>query len=245
MGGYDFINGEQRFCLWLVDALPEEIRSLPGVLKRVDQVREFRVASKAASTRDYAKFPALFRQIAQPEFDYLAVPEVSSENRSYIPIAFVSKEVICSNTVQFIPDATVFHFGVLTSVMHMAWMRQVCGRLKSDYRYSNSLVYNNFPWPKDVSTQNHKAVEAAGQRVLDARAEFPGSTLADLYDPRSMPPVLMKAHQNLDRVVDLCYRPQPFVTETARVEFLFNLYAQYTESLLNQGKNKRNPRVRA
>lgn len=239
MGGYDFINGEKRFCLWLVDASPSEIRALPDVLKRIERVRKFRSDSKAASTRDYAKFPSLFRQIAQPDSDYLAVPEVSSENRSYIPIAFVSKEVICSNTVQFVPAATVFHFGVLTSAMHMAWMRQVCGRLKSDYRYSNSLVYNNFPWPKDISAKNRKAVEAAAQGVLDARAEFPGSSLADLYDPRSMPPVLMKAHQELDRAVDLCYRPQPFTTETSRVEFLFNLYAEYTESLLNQEKKRR------
>jgi len=244
MGGYDFINGEQRFCLWLAEALPSEIRALPGVLKRIERVREFRSASKAVSTRNYAKFPALFRQIAQPDSDYLAVPEVSSENRLYIPMAFVSKEVICSNTVQFVPDATVLHFGVLTSAMHMAWMRQVCGRLKSDYRYSNSLVYNNFPWPKDISAKNLKAVEKAAQGVLDARAEFPDSSLADLYDPRSMPPVLMKAHQELDRAVDLCYRPQPFATETARVEFLFNLYAQYTESLLNRGKKKRTARPR-
>ena len=143
ISGGDFINGVQRYCLWLKDAEPAEVRALPEVMARVEKVHEFRLASKAPTTRDYARFPTLFRQISQPARDYLAIPEVSSERRSYIPIAFVSQEVICSNTVQFVPDATNYHFGILCSTMHMAWMRTVCGRLKSDYRYSNSIVYNN------------------------------------------------------------------------------------------------------
>jgi hypothetical protein len=286
MGGHDFINGEQRYCLWLVSAGPDELRKLPKIRGRVELVREFRANSKAESTRKYAQLPTLFRQIAQPDSDYLAVPEVSSENRPYIPIAFVPQEVICSNTVQFIPSATLYHFGVLTSAIHMAWVRQVCGRLESRYRYSNSLVYNNYPWPASATAKQKQAVEAAAQKVLDVRAQFlapvgqtsglpvkgasssqsqnahagtgsdatppvaaltgrpearPTKTasLADLYDPLSMPPALVKAHAELDRAVDLCYRPQPFTSERQRVEYLFGLYEQLTAPLLPAAKPKR------
>jgi len=232
MGGYDFINAEPRYCLWLVDADAEKVRRMPKVRERVQQVRDFRAESKAESTRRYAKFPMLFRQIAQPDSDYLAVPEVSSENRPYIPIAFLSKNVICSNTVQFVPNATAYHFGVLTSAMHMAWVRQVCGRLESRYRYSNTLVYNNFPWPQEPSAKQRAAVETAAQAVLDVRKQFPTATLADLYDPLSMPPALVKAHAQLDRAVDLCYRPQPFENDRQRVEFLFALYEKLTAPLI-------------
>jgi hypothetical protein len=205
----------------------------------VELVRAFRANSKAESTRRYAQFPALFRQIAQPDSDYLAVPEVSSENRPYIPIAFVPREVICSNTVQFVPGATLYHFGALTSAMHMAWVRQICGRLESRYRYSNSLVYNNYPWPQSPTAKQKKAVETAAQKVLDVRAQFPGASLADLYDPLSMPPALVKAHAELDRAVDLCYRSQPFTNERQRVEYLFGLYEQLTAPLLPPAKPKR------
>lgn len=235
MGGHDFINGEERFCLWLVDADPSELRALPKVMERVERVREFRAASKAESTRNYAKFPTRFRQIAQPDSDYLAIPEVSSESRPYIPIAFVSKKVICSNTVQFIPNATHFHFGVLTSTVHMAWVRQVCGRLESRYRYSNSLVYNNFPWP-EASVEQRARVEGKARAVLAAREpHLPPrgmATLADLYDPLAMPPELLKAHTELDRAVEKCYRPEPFHSDRERVEFLFALYEKLTAPLL-------------
>jgi restriction-modification enzyme MmeI-like protein len=239
MGGYDFINGEERYCLWLVDADAEKLRKLPMVMERVKQVRDFRAESKAESTRRYAKFPTLFRQIAQPHSDYLAVPEVSSEIRPYIPIAFISKNVICSNTVQFVPEATMYHFGVLTSAMHMAWVRQVCGRLESRYRYSNTLVYNNFPWPESPTDKQRDAVETAAQAVLDARKEFPEASLADLYDPLSMPPILVKAHARLDRAVDLCYRPQPFENNRQRVEYLFALYEKLTAPLIPQPPKRR------
>jgi len=210
----------------------------------VEQVRTFRLASKAASTRSYASYPTLFRQISQPSTPYLAVPEVSSERRAYIPIAFLQPEVICSNTVQFVPDATLFHFGILTSTMHMAWVRAVCGRLESRYRYSNSIVYNNFPWPEITDDKLRAAIETAAQAVLDARAGFPDSTLADLYDPLSMPPALVKAHQTLDRAVDAAYvaaekaagRKAPRLgTDAERVAFLFERYQQLT-SLLPAGK---------
>ena len=232
MSGGDFINGDERYCLWLVDAEPGELRNLPRVMDRVELVRQSRLESKAESTRRYAKFPTLFRQIAQPDSDYLAIPEVSSERRHYIPIAYLPKEVICSNKIQFIPKATLFHFGVLTSVMHMAWMRQVCGRLKSDYSYSNSLVYNNFPWPERATDKQRAAVEAKAQAVLDARQQFPDATLADLYDPLAMPPALAKAHAELDRAVDLCYRPEKFESDRQRVEYLFALYEKLTAPLL-------------
>ncbi len=239
MGGFDFINGEQRFCLWLTEADADELRKLPSVMARVEQVREFRARSEAESTRRYAKFPTIFRQVAQPNSDYLAVPEVSSENRPYIPIAFVSKTVICSNTVQFVPGASDYHFGVLTSAMHMAWVRQVCGRLESRYRYSNSLVYNNYPWPEAPNAKQKAAVKTAARKVLDARKEFPKATLADLYDPLAMPPALVKAHADLDRAVDLCYRPQPFQNDRQRVEFLFGLYEKLTAPLITPAKKSR------
>jgi len=243
MGGFDFLNGEKRFCLWLANADPKELRNLPGVMARIEAVKTFRTASKAESTRNYAKYPTKFRQIAQPDSDYLAVPEVSSESRRYIPAAFVSEDVICSNTVQFVPGATLYHFGFLTSTMHMAWVKQVCGRLKSDYRYSNSLVYNNFPWPQDVSEKQKKAVEAAAQGVLDARAKYPTSTLADLYDPLTMPPELVTAHAVLDKAVDKCYRPEPFENDRKRVEFLFALYEKITAPLIAEKKVKKPRKV--
>jgi hypothetical protein len=229
MSGGDFINGIERYCLWLKDANPSDLRSLPLVAKRIQAVKEERLESKAPSTRKYADMPTLFRQISQPDTDYLAVPEVSSERRTYIPIAYLSSNIICSNKIQFIAQATLYHFGVLTSIMHMDWMRYVCGRLKSDYSYSNTLVYNNFPWPAAPMPAQVKAIEEKAQSVLDARAQFPGNTLADLYDPRTMPPALLKAHQALDKAVDIAYRKQSFASDRERVEFLFNQYEHLTE----------------
>ena len=201
------------------------------VMDHVNAVKVMRLASAAESTRKFAAYPSLFRQIAQPETDYLAIPEVSSENRSFIPIAFFTKDVICGNPVQFVPGATLWHFGILTSTMHMAWMRQVCGRLKSDYRCSNTLVYNNYPWPEAATDTQRAKVEEAAQAVLGARKQFPDATLADLYDSISMPPNLAKAHAQLDRAVELCYRKEPFATDRQRVEFLFALYEKLTAPL--------------
>jgi hypothetical protein len=211
-------------------------------MKRIDAVKASRLASKAPTTRAYAKHPTLFRQIAQPDSDYLAIPEVSSERRAYIPIAFLNKEVICSNKIQFVPSATVYHFGVLTSAMHMAWMKQVAGRLESRFSYSNSLVYNNYPWPEKVTEKHRATVEAAAQAVLDAREQYPTSTLADLYDPLTMPAPLLKAHQQLDRSVDRCYRPEPFPSDRHRVEYLFALYEQLTAPLVAAAKPVRKAR---
>lgn len=229
MSGGDFIKGIERYCLWLTDANPSVLRTLPMVQQRIEGVRAMRLASSAASTRKYTEFPTLFRQIAQPESDYLAIPEVSSERRKYIPIDFISKEVICSNTVQFVPDATLYHFGVLISSIHMAWMRQIAGRLESRFRYSNTIVYNNFPWPSSPTDAQRDKIEACAQAVLDARAQFPDSTLADLYDPNTMPPALSQAHQQLDRAVDRAYRTAPFADDRDRIEFLFVRYEELTK----------------
>jgi hypothetical protein len=235
MSGGDFINGIERFCLWLADAEPSMIRKLPRVMERVEAVRKSRLESKAPTTRAYAKCPTLFRQIAQPDSDYLAIPEVSSEKREYIPMAYLSRDIICSNKIQFVPQATLFHFGVLTSGMHMAWMRQVCGRLESRFSYSNSLVYNNFPWPSPTPEQQLR-VEAKGKAILTTREpHLPPrgmATLADLYDPLAMPPELLKAHTELDRAVEKCYRSEPFHSDRERVEYLFSLYEKLTAPLL-------------
>ena len=246
MSGGDFINGVERYCLWLNDARPQELKALPEVMKRVEAVRRARLASKAASTREYAKYPTRFRQIAQPDSDYLAIPEVSSERRTYIPIAFLGREVICSNKIQFVPAATLFHFGVLSSAMHMAWVRAVCGRLESRLSYSNTIVYNNFPWPEISDDKHRLAIESAAQGVLDARDRFPDSTLADLYDPLTMPPALVKAHQQLDKAVDAAYiaaekaagrKPPKLGSDAERVAFLFERY-QHLTSLLPADKSK-------
>ncbi len=232
MSGRDLLNDEIRYCLWLKDAKPEEMRRSPMVMSRLERIRSFRLSSDAISTRKYADYPSLFRQTAQPDTDYLAIPEVSSERRAYIPMAYVSKDIICSNTVQFVRDATPYHFGVLSSLMHMAWVKQVAGRLESRYRYSNTLVYNNFPWPESPSEKQRAAVEHAAGGVLEARRKSPGSTLADLYDPRTMPPDLQRAHKELDRAVDRCYRAEPFTSDRQRVEYLFSLYEKLTAPLL-------------
>lgn len=241
VGGSDLIEGNLRYCLWLEDISPSILREMPEIMKRVEAVKAFRLNSKAATTRDYARFPTKFRQIAQPDTDYLAIPEVSSERRPYIPIAFLTKDIICSNTIQFIPLATTYHFGILNSLAHMAWMRSVCGRLKSDYRYSNTIVYNNFPWP-EISTEMQKQnIEKAAQSVLDARQQFSNSSLADLYDPLTMPPILQQAHQSLDKAVDAAYGKTTFRSEAERVAFLFELYQKYT-SLLPTAEASKKPR---
>ena len=231
-GSEEFINGNMRWCLWLENVRPDELRALPKVMERVKQVEKFREKSTAKPTQKAARTPTLFFYISQPETDYILIPEVSSERRQYIPIGFVSKDIISANTNFLVPSASRYLFGILTSAMHMAWVRQVGGRLKSDYRYSGSMVYNTFPWPESPSDKQRTAVEKAAQVVLDTRKEFPNATLADLYDPLSMPPVLAKAHAALDRAVDKCYRAEAFTSERQRVEYLFALYEKLTAPLL-------------
>jgi len=234
----EYINNEKRWCIWLVDAAPNEIKELPSILNRIELVKKFRSESIAASTRDY-KFHNLFRQVTQPKTDFLLIPRTTSENRTYIPIGFFTKDYIVSDTCQSIPDANLYHFGILTSVMHMAWVKTVCGRLKSDFRYSKDIVYNNFSWPETPTDKQVKAIEIAAQKVLDTRLEFPNSSLADLYDQLTMPPALVKAHNELDKAVDLAYRPQPFTSEANRMVFLFELYEKYTADLFTKEKPKK------
>lgn len=222
----EFLHNKKRWCLWLVDADPQEIQNLPAVRERVERVKNFRAASKAASTREYP-YHTLFRQVTQPQSDYVLVPRTTSESRRYIPMGFFDKDVIVSDTCQSIPGATLYHFGVLESLMHMTWVNYVCGRLKSDYRYSKDIVYNNFPWPRDPSVEKVKSIEAAAQDVLDTRARYPESSLADLYDPLSMSADLVQAHQVLDRAVDNVYGKRSFATSADRMNFLFDLYREY------------------
>lgn len=204
MGSDDFIDGHGRWCLWLLNISPKELRSMPLVMERVEAVRQFRLSSVKAATREYAEQPTRFMEIKQPDSDFLMIPAISSENRRYIPIGFLDKNVIASNAASFVPNATLYHLGVLTSNVHMAWMRAVCGRLKSDYRYSVNIVYNNFPWPTPTAEQKAK-IEQTAQAILDARAIYPDSSLADLYDEIAMPPELRRAHQNNDRAVMQAY----------------------------------------
>jgi hypothetical protein len=220
----EYLNGRDRWCLWLEDVSPQTIRGIPEIHRRVKEVRAYRTASERAATVKLASFPALFGENRQPSTKYVLVPRHSSETRRYIPMSYFTPRHIVSDSCLSVPDATLYHFGVLSSVMHMAWARQVCGRIKSDYRYSATLVYNNYPWPMDPTPKQRSTVEEAAQGILDARKESPGVTLADLYDPLAMPSALVKAHASLDHAVDLCYRKQPFESERQRVEFLFALY---------------------
>ncbi len=236
LGGDEFLKGQKRYCLWLVNADLSLLRKCPRVLARIEKCRQMRLASKAAATRKFAATPSLFCQITQPEGkDYILVPGVSSEKRPYVPIGFLTAETIVTNLVQIVPDATLYHFGVLTSRMHNAWLHAVGGRLESRYRYSKDIVYNNFIWPDlcDSAPLREKIIEAA-QAVLDARAAHAGATLADLYDPLTMPPDLVKAHAHLDALVDKAYGLKPTATDSDRVALLFKLYAEKTNRSVAQ-----------
>lgn len=232
ISAHEFLNGENRWCLWLKDSSPAEMRAMPEIMNRVKAVKHFRSLSKKIATQKIADTSYLFGELRQPRSDYVAIPLHSSEHRKYIPMGFFTKDHILHNSCSAVPQASLYHFGVLTSAMHMAWMRQICGRLKSDYRYSNNLVYNNFPWPEAPSPAQIEKVNKAAQRILDVRAEFTDSSLADLYDPDAMPKQLLDAHRALDATVDLCYRPAGFKAELERLKFLFDLYRKYTEPLV-------------
>ena len=282
IGGEEFLNGGERWVLWLTNANPTDLRGCPPVMERIERVRAFRSASKKGPTVALALTPAAVGEDRQPSSDYLLFPKVSSERRRYVPLGFLSKDIVANGSALVVPNASIYQFGVLSSKMHMAWMRQTCGRMKSDYQYSVSIVYNNFPWPQSATEAQKAAVEKAAQAVLDARAQFMGSagvapavsgvppetssahtnrrskvsgetpdtatgtvalpkqcTLADLYDPVAMPPSLAQAHTELDRAVDRCYRKDPFPSDRARVEYLFQLYEQLTAPLLPVAKTKR------
>ena len=238
LGADEFINNKKRYCLWLVDASPAELRKMPEVKSRIEKVREMRLASAKESTRRDADTSHLFQEIRQPQRgNYILVPRHSSENRRYIPFGFVSPDIICGDANLLIPSATLYHFGILTSSVHMAWMRAVCGRLKSDYRYSKDIVYNNFPWPEAYGNrdscggvQTASPVAHTAQAILDARAKYPDSSLADLYDEATMPPELRKAHAANDIAVMRAYGFSPDMTEGDIVASLLKMYERLTAS---------------
>lgn len=237
--GDELLYSTPRFCLWLTDINPTELKQHPLILERISLVKNHRLNSSRDATKKLATTPMLFGEIRQPNSDYIALPRVTSENRKYIPIGFIKKDIIAGDKVYTISTDSKYILGIIMSEMHMTWMKYTAGRLESRYSYTNSITYNNFPWPESPNEKQKQAVEAAAQAVLDARAQFPDSSLADLYDPNTMPPVLVKAHQQLDKAVDLCYRPQPFPTEAKRIEYLFELYEKYTGGLFQPEKKKK------
>ncbi len=227
IGSYEFINGKERYCLWLKDVAPNKYRHIPEIMERLKGVVETRRQTKTVAVQAQADTPMLFSQIRQPESDYILVPETSSSSRKYVPMGFMSKNVIASNSTLVATDATLCLFGILTSNVHMAWLRAVCGRLKSDYRYSPS-VYNNFPWP-ELDDEQKARIEQTAQAILDARAKYPDCSLADLYDDVAMPPELRKAHQDNDRAVMRAYGFTPGqTTESECVAKLFEMYQTLT-----------------
>lgn len=261
LGADEFLNGYERWCLWLGDCPPEALRMMPEVMKRVAAVKASRLASKSPPTRKLAETPTRFHVENIPTKAYLLIPEVSSSRRNFLPMGFEDSATLSSNLVKIAAGADFFHFGLLQSTMHNAWIRLTCGRLKSDFRYSKDIVYNNFPWPdalvktESVLTIKEQSLRAnvtgAAQAVLDARDTFPDATLADLYDPLTMPPALLKAHQKLDAAVDKAYEPMGgkarYSSDADRVAFLFELYQRMTTLLPSETTKTatRKPRAKA
>ena len=232
IGSTEFINNKKRWCLWLANANPSDIRKMPEVLKRIEACKVDRENADDPGRRRLAETPTLFRETCNPD-KALVVPEVSSQNRRYIPMGYIDKSVICTNKIQMVPDATLYHFGVLTSNVHMAWMRAVCGRLKSDYDYSKKIVYNNFPWPTPTEAQK-AMIEQTAQAILDARALYPDASFADLYDELTMPPELRKAHQANDKAVMAAYGfPIKNFSESDCVAALMKMYQELTAKEVN------------
>ena len=231
-GAIEFIHQKPRYCLWLGDCTPAELRSMPNCLKRVENVRNYRLASKRTSTLKLADRPTHFQVENMPHGNYIVIPLVSSQNRRYIPMGYMDSKVLCSNKVALMPEGELYHFGIIESNVHMAWMRVVCGRLKSDYNYSKDIVYNNFPWP-EVSDEQREKIATTAQAILDARALYPDSSLADLYDELTMPPELRKAHQQNDRAVMTAYGFPINMTES---ECVASLRHQILVTIDDEGK---------
>lgn len=222
IGSEEFINNKKRFCIWLKDADIDIIQKCPTIIDRIRKVKEWRLKSNRKETRSAADFPSLFAEIRQPKTDYLAIPITSSERRKYIPIGYLRANVIASNHLLVLPNASLYDFAILTSAMHMAWVKTVAGRLKSDYNYSARIVYNNFPWPNS-SKEQIDAISLLGESILRVRASFTNKTLAALYDPLFMPEILMQAHLKLDRAVDKLYG-KTFESDESRASYLMMLY---------------------
>jgi hypothetical protein len=241
-GAKEYLHNIPRYCIWLNNVSPAKYNQSKEIMVRLTNIRKFRQKSNRAATLKFADFPSLFGEIRQPNTNYLLVPRVSSERRKYIPIGFLKKDVIAGDSTQVIPNATLYEFGVLTSSMHMAWVRYVCGRLKSDYRYSASIVYNNFPWPSTTEKQR-QAIIKESEGVLKARKKYPELSLAELYDTTSMLPELVKAHQKLDKAVEAAYG-RSFNDDSQRVAFLFELYQKLSgESFVEEKKRGKGRKV--
>ena len=239
ISAHEYLNGQTRWCLWLKDANPSILKELKEVSKRIEKVKKIREESTRVATQKLALYPTLFGEDRQPKNDYILIPLHSSENRKYIPMGYFDNNHISNNSCSTVPNTTLYHFGVLQSSLHMSWVNAVCGRLESRYRYSNEIVYNNFPWPDNPSDKQIKTIEEKAQQVLDVRASFSSSSLADLYNPLTMPPALVKAHYELDKAVDVAYSKQAFTSEAKRMEFLFELYEKYTAGLFVKEKKKK------
>jgi hypothetical protein len=235
----EFLYNTIRYCFWLKDVSPDFIKQSDILKGKLSMVRNFRLESSRKGTNQMANYPNLFVEDRQPTASFLLIPKVTSDQRKYIPIGFMDRDYIITDKVFYLPNATLFHFGVLTSLMHVTWVKKLCSRLSTSLSYSSNIVYNNFSWPENPSESQIQKIEQAAQKVLDARALFPESSLAVLYDPLTMPPELVKAHQELDKAVDLAYRPQPFLSEAKRMEFLFELYEKYTANLFTKEKVKK------
>lgn len=235
----EYFDNIERWCLWLEDISPHVLKTCKPLLERVQLVREYRAKSTRKATQKLADYPALFGEIRQPKSKYILIPRHSSENRKYIPLSYFKPDVIVADSCISIADTTLYHFGVLSSLIHMAWVRQVCGRLESRYRYSIELVYNNFPWPQDTTKKETGAVEARAQAILDIREQYSDISLGEMYGAETMPAKLRKAHAELDRAVDACYRARPFESDRERVEFLFALYEKLVAPLTAKVKKTR------
>ena len=229
-GAKEFLHNEKRWCLWLESASPKELKSMPMIMARIDATRKFRLESSKLATQKYANYPTRFMEMRQPSTSYILVPRHTSENRRYIPFGFMEESAICGDANSMIPHSSLYHFGILISNVHMAWVRAVCGRIKSDYRYSNDVVYNNFPWPAPTDEQKAK-IEQTAQAILDARNLYPNDSLADLYDERTMPPELRRAHQQNDKAVMQAYGFSiRDTTESTCVAALMKMYQQLVQA---------------
>ena len=239
IGSDELINNYHRYCLWLKDAKPTDIKNNPDIKSRVERIRTFRESSPKSATRKWAETPTLFMEDRQPKSDYLMIPVVSSELRKYIPIGFLTQEIIANYSSFILPNATIFEFGIISSLMHNIWIQNICGKLEGRIRYSNTLGYNNFPFPENPTEKQIKAIEEKAQTIINIRNEYNSNSLAELYDQSSMPPNLKKAHNELDKAVDLAYRSQPYISEAKRMEYLFELYEKYTADLFTKEKPKK------
>jgi len=239
-GAKEYLNNQPRYCIWLKDVSPAKYNHSKEIMGRLAKIKEYRSKSDRVATKKYAQFPSLFVEIRQPDTNYIIIPRHSSGNRPFIPIGFLDKNIIAGDATSFIPNTTLYEFGIITSTMHMAWMRHVGGYLGTSYRYSNTIVYNNFPFP-DPTVKQKDAIIKRAQGVLDTRKKFPELSLAELYEATSMLPELVKAHQELDKAVEAAYG-KSFASDADRVAHLFNLYQKMTEGLFAE-KPRRKRRI--